>query len=415
MYFRNIFIFLNLIFFTTADNENLLHDHLFKHNLYMSGGEGMNMTNTNSTISNVYDSRVRPVHDFHDSVNTTFSLKINSLEFFKQPEEKIKFNVELDLYWKDQLLTWDPINFNNVVSINVDPKEIWKPDIELYNSGDYPEIWTKKTSANLKYDGSIYWSIPMLFTFSCELKLENFPFDSQKCSMTFGSWKFNKGYLDIRVINETLLQKSIINYDGFKHNEWEIASATGITEDIEYKCCLGSYYPTSTLTIELQRKYTNYTIVIIMTVFLTLSSLNILLLSMEKYRRTFILVFIPLSIIWVQLYISSKIPVIEYSTKMENLLMACYYTCMIAAFYSGIFYCILNNELQILQKLGIKINIEKEYFWKPDNIKLIYNSNNNEIVAKKYLHLRSIFKKMDNIIKTVLFFSFFFSVLGVLI
>ena len=151
-----------------------------------------------------------------------------------------------------------------------------------------------------------------------------------------------------------------------------------------------------------------------MTVFLTISSLNILLLSMEKYRRTFILVFIPLSIIWVQLYIASKIPVIEYSTKMENLLMTCYYICMMCAFYSGIIFCILNNQLNILNKLGVKVNIEKTYYWKPDDIRLTFESAQNEIVAKKYLHLRQNIKMADNIIKVVLFLSFFISVISVL-
>ena len=97
----------------------------------------------------VDDKRVRPVIDFHDRVNTSFSLIINSLEFFKQPEEKIKFNVELDLYWKDQLLVWNPEDFGNVTDLNVNPNEIWTPDIELYNSGDYPEIWTRNSEATL--------------------------------------------------------------------------------------------------------------------------------------------------------------------------------------------------------------------------------------------------------------------------
>ena len=135
------------------------------------------------------------------------------------------------------------------------------------------------------------------------------------------------------------------------------------------------------------------------------------MLSMEKYRRTFILVFIPLTIIWVQLYIASKIPVIEYPTRMENLLMSCYYTCMVCALYSGIIYCFLNNELKILEKLGIKVNIEKEYYWKPDKIKLTFRSEDNEIVAKKYINLRNKIKTFDNIIKIVLFFSFFISVI----
>ena len=421
MYLRNLFIVLSLSYYSNAlSNEERLYKHLFTHDLNMRGhvddmfsGSGEGEENMNHT-ENFYDSRVRPVLDFHDSVNTTFSIKINSLEFFKQPEEKIKFNVELDLYWRDQFLRWNPERFNNVTSINVSPDNIWMPDIELYNSGAFPELWTKELDATLDHRGNIYLSIPVLLTFSCNLELERFPFDSQTCSMSFGSWKFSKNYLDIRVINETKMQRDIIEYEGFYHNEWDIVNVDGITEDIEYLCCPGVLFPTSTLTIELERKYTKYNIVILMTIFLTLSSLNILLLSMEKYRRTFILVFIPLTIIWVQLYIASKIPVIEYSTKMESLLMACYYICMMCAFYSGIIYCFLNNQLDILKKVGVKVNIEKTYYWKPDDIILTYESAQNEVVAKKYLHLRQRVKVADNIIKLVLFLSFFISVISIL-
>ena len=45
------------------------------------------------------------------------------------------------------------------------------------------------------------------------------------------------------------------------------------------------FFPTSTLNIQLARKYTRYSVVIIMSVFLTVSSINILMLSMEKYKE----------------------------------------------------------------------------------------------------------------------------------
>ena len=418
MYFKIFFIFLSFIDFSKSlSNEEKLYQHLFEHDINMEEDVNDMFSGSGEDIQsniNIYDKRVRPVEDFHNSIITSFSIKVNSLEFFKQPEEKIKFNVELDLYWKDEFLTWNSEMFNNVTSVNVNPENLWLPDIELYNSGAYPEVWTKELEATLDNQGNVYLPIPVLLTFSCNLDLENFPYDTQLCSMEFGSWKFSKEFLDIRVINEDLFNKSIIEYEGFYHNEWDIINTSGITEDIEYKCCPGVFYPTSTLTIELQRKYTKYSIVILMTIMLTFSSLNILLLSMEKYRRTFILVFIPLTIIWVQLYIASKIPVIEHSTKMENLLMLCYYTCMMCAFYSGIIFVFLNNELAILKKFGVKINIEKSYSWKPDKVKITYRSVENEIVAKKYLHLRQKTKIIDNIIKIILFLSFFISVGSIL-
>ena len=44
----------------------------------------------------------------------------------------------------------------------------------------------------------------ILYSFSCPLQLQDFPFDTQKCKMTFGTWKFSADYLNI-----TLLDKPI--------------------------------------------------------------------------------------------------------------------------------------------------------------------------------------------------------------
>ena len=277
MYLRNLFIFLGLLKLTFAQrlsNQERLYQHLFELNTSNFDEEDYYYEEESESqfVDGLYDSRVRPVFIFNNYVNTTFSIKINSLEFFKQPEEKIKFNVVLDLYWKDEFLRWQPRNFGNVTSINVNPNNIWMPDIELYNSGAFPELWTKDLEATLDHNGNVYLPIPVLLTFSCNLELEEFPFDRQLCSMEFGSWKFSKRYLDIRVINETLMRKDIVEYENFYHNEWDIVNAYGITEDLEYLCCPGEIFPTSTLTIELERKYTKYNIVILMTIFLTLSS-----------------------------------------------------------------------------------------------------------------------------------------------
>ena len=104
------------------------------------------------------------------------------------------------------------------------------------------------------------------------------------------------------------------------------------------------------IDIIMERNYHKYMVVIIMTVFLTCSALAVSSMVVEKYIRTYLLVFIPLSIIWLQLYISSKIPVIEYATKMEKFIQLSFYTCMISAIYSGIMYNIAIKPIRFLPK-----------------------------------------------------------------
>ena len=35
--------------------------------------------------------------------------------------------------WTNPFLKWDPDKYGGIDTINIDPKQIWKPDIILYN------------------------------------------------------------------------------------------------------------------------------------------------------------------------------------------------------------------------------------------------------------------------------------------
>ena len=35
--------------------------------------------------------------------------------------------------WQDELLTWNPTDYNNTTTLTVEGKEIWLPEISLFN------------------------------------------------------------------------------------------------------------------------------------------------------------------------------------------------------------------------------------------------------------------------------------------
>ena len=45
------------------------------------------------------------------------------------------FNPSILLFkiWFDPVLKWEKAKYNNISEINVNPNDIWKPDIVLYN------------------------------------------------------------------------------------------------------------------------------------------------------------------------------------------------------------------------------------------------------------------------------------------
>ena len=75
----------------------------------------------------------------------------------------------------------------------------------------------------LNSDGYLTWVRPIIYSFSCPLSLKDFPYDKQSCSMTFGSWRLSKQFLDIYPFNSTNPNYRPIQVSkDFSHNEWNI-------------------------------------------------------------------------------------------------------------------------------------------------------------------------------------------------
>ena len=137
-------------------------------------------------------------------------------------------------------------------------------------------------------------------------------------------------------VNDNLINDWASFSDWMDNNQDDIINVTVEHQDIEYKCCPGDLWPNTKFSITLKRNPNKYVVSIIMAVFITFSSIVVNLLNLTQYRRTYILVFIPLTLIWLQIHTSSKVPVIEYSTKLENIIQLCFYTTIVCAFESGI-------------------------------------------------------------------------------
>ena len=362
-----------------------------------------------------YSKLERPVLDFASNIKLKYGIEIKSLERFDQKGETIEFNLWITQLWNDEYLTWNisEYEYNN---INIYSNQIWVPDLELYNAASKPSIYYSSGVMKLYNNGDILWIRPTRYSFACTLDLKLFPFDRQSCTMTFGSWKYNANFLDLRPFINNSKFDNISVSPTFSHNEWNIVDTYVEHDDIEYLCCPGELWPNSFYTIVLERNYTKYLVVIAMTLLITIASLAILTFSMNNYTRTFVLVFLPLSIIWLQVYISSKIPVIKYYTLMEQLLITCFIITIINAIESAFVFILLNNKYEWLtlcytKMVGIDTNYHKNINSKninSKNIKIINNitNSNKDIFRGLIKHVLLI----DNCYKVLINFLFIISI-----
>ena len=80
-----------------------------------------------------------------------------------------------------------------------------------------------------------------------------------------------------------------------------------------------------------------------MTILLTTSSCIISLFNLKLYNRVYVLIFIPLTIIWLLQSIIKRIPVIGYFTIMDKLLLSSFIVCELLTIESGFLYNIYNS------------------------------------------------------------------------
>ncbi|XP_035682390.1 neuronal acetylcholine receptor subunit alpha-9-like [Branchiostoma floridae] len=109
-----------------------------------------------------------------------------------------------------------------------------------------------ETNVALDFTGHIYWDSPAITKSSCEVDVSFFPFDRQKCRLTFGSWTYSGSQID--VWNESFTGDLT---DYVRNAEWELVGMPSRRNLIVYGCCPDPF-PDVTFTIMLERKSLYY-------------------------------------------------------------------------------------------------------------------------------------------------------------
>ena len=86
-----------------------------------------------------------------------------------------------------------------------------------------------KTKVILSYDGNNSWYSPTILRSRCEINIEYFPFDDQKCTIKFVSWTYNGYKVDLQVKNITADLKSYM-----PSGEFELIAAPALRDVEKY-------------------------------------------------------------------------------------------------------------------------------------------------------------------------------------
>lgn len=118
-----------------------------------------------------------------------------------------------------------------------------------------------KTTAHLSVypRGYVFYSRPLVHKIPCEMSVRQFPFDTQRCSFTLGSWSYHGGVVDVlpRLVRDTTMSNTTVpnamTLETYQvHTEFALMQVTTDHYNHYYSCC-PEPYPLITYKLRLRR------------------------------------------------------------------------------------------------------------------------------------------------------------------
>uniref|UniRef100_H2YDT4 Uncharacterized protein n=1 Tax=Ciona savignyi TaxID=51511 RepID=H2YDT4_CIOSA len=194
-----------------------------------------------------YNIWIRPVANSNQSVLIAFELFVSQLVKVDEINQIMMTNLWLKQEWNDNKLRWRPEDYGGVKYLRVPSEFIWKPDIVLYNTAVGKFQVDQNTKALLRYNGDVSWMPPAIFKSSCSIDVTYFPFDTQNCTMKFGSWTYDKARVNLVIKGNEANRKEY-----WESGEWELLDVLGYRHERKYNCC-PEIYPDVTYSFHIRR------------------------------------------------------------------------------------------------------------------------------------------------------------------
>ncbi|XP_071373407.1 neuronal acetylcholine receptor subunit alpha-9-II [Centroberyx affinis] len=199
-----------------------------------------------------YSSALRPVEDTDKALNVTLQITLSQIKDMDERNQVLIAYLWIRQTWHDTYLKWNKEDYDGLEVIRIPSSLVWRPDLVLYNKADDDFSGPMDTNVVLRYNGELTWDAPAITKSSCVVDVSYFPFDSQECNLTFGSWTYNGNQVDI-----TMAMDSGDLSDFVENVEWECHGMPATKNVIMYGCC-SDPYPDITYTVLLQRRSSFY-------------------------------------------------------------------------------------------------------------------------------------------------------------
>ncbi|XP_034438705.1 5-hydroxytryptamine receptor 3A-like [Hippoglossus hippoglossus] len=175
----------------------------------------------------------RPAVNLSNPTITNISFTLYAVLGVNEKTQILTTFLWLRLYWQHEFLVWDPEECDGVTRISLPVKELWSPDIIVYEFVD-DDVSQACPYVYVNHTGHIRWDRMLRLVSACNLEIFSFPFDVQNCSFTFGSYMHT--IRDVRISPALTFEEMSGNSKRYLEasGEWELVDILGETSILQF-------------------------------------------------------------------------------------------------------------------------------------------------------------------------------------
>ncbi|XP_055020512.1 5-hydroxytryptamine receptor 3A-like [Boleophthalmus pectinirostris] len=189
---------------------------------------------TYESMQAVFDLQAfRPAVNLSNPTITNISFTLYAVLGVNEKAQILTTFLWLRLYWQHEFLIWDPDECDGVTRISLPVKQLWSPDIIVYEFVD-DDVSQACPFVYVNHTGHIRWDRMLRLVSACNLEIFSFPFDVQNCTFTFGSYMHT--IRDVRVSPALTFKEMSGNSKRYLEasGEWELVDILGETSILQF-------------------------------------------------------------------------------------------------------------------------------------------------------------------------------------
>ena len=135
-----------------------------------------------------YSKEIRPVVNQKSTIEVNITLILNALKNFDEKEGVIHTVFGLALKWRDELIRWNPIDYDGTPSVTLPKSKVWVPSLYLTNSASNFQIdLGDDNTQTVRYSsrGTAFYTNGIITSSTCSPDVTFYPFDTHDCNIEF--------------------------------------------------------------------------------------------------------------------------------------------------------------------------------------------------------------------------------------